>query len=76
MKSLEKKSELSMDECSMGNFPQLYVDDEQMPEIVDWEVDKKYTLKVVVQMKTQNTHTDIDGTDTNAYFDITSYEVA
>lgn len=75
MKSLEKKSEPSMNMPMSSNFPIFYVCDEQMPEIADWEVDKEYTIRVKVKMTNQTKRINMDSEDIDATMQMLSYEV-
>lgn len=81
MKSLKYvPQEKSLDneemDCGMpvgDQFPCLYVDSKQMPEIEDWEVGSEYMITVQVRMKSYSLNDRGDGRS-NAELSIESYE--
>lgn len=75
MVSLEKKSEPCFDAVMSSSFPTIYVDDEQMPELANWEVDGEYTLTVKIRVKSKNQVATLDGLDTDACIELLEYEV-
>lgn len=70
-------SEKSLDVCcdmpSGPNFPSMYVDSKQMPEIDDWEVGMEYELTIRVKMKSYSVSDRGDGRS-NAELSIEAYE--
>jgi len=76
MRSLEDRSELSLDTPSLPSFPHFFVNGEQMPEIDTWEVGEEYTLKVKVRMTGYSSHMNDSGVlHSSADFDMLSYDV-
>ena len=75
MKSLERKSEPTLDSVQSSSFPCFYVSDDEMPEVSDWEIDGEYMLTVKVHVANKSQHVDLDGTDTDATLEVLSYEV-
>ena len=64
-----KQPEMSH-EMPLPTGPTFYIDANQMPEIKDWEVGKKYRLVVEVEQKSRNEREDmIDGS-----FEIVAYK--
>ena len=75
MKSLEKKSEPSLNEAMMVKFPTFYVNGEQMPEIKKWKVGETYNLQVTVRMNSYGENQTLMHEHCFADLAIESYEV-
>lgn len=78
MKSLayvpqDKNLEVCCDVPSGPNYPSLYVDSKQIPEIEDWEVGLEYELTVRVKMSSYSVSERGDGRS-NAELTVESYE--
>ncbi len=75
MKTLEKKTEPTMDRPMSSQFPTFYIDDKQMPEIVDWENGEEYLIKAKVRIQRKTTISDLDSETVDATIEMLSYEL-
>ena len=58
------------------DFPTLYVDDGQIPEIVDWDVNETYRVVVELKQKSKSSMSVGGGAErVDARFDIVAYKV-
>lgn len=81
MKSLQyvpkKEKSLEEDHAIHGpDFPCLYVDSVQMPEIDEWEVGEEYEIKIKVKMKSYSINDEGSDRDqrSRAELSVESYE--
>ena len=79
MKSLAyvpQEKSLNHEDCCVApsgpNYPSLYVDSKQIPEIDSWEVGMEYTLTVRVKMTSYSVREDSDRS--SAELTVESYE--
>lgn len=76
MKSLERKTEPSLDGPIDISFPNFYVSNEQMKEIDNWELGETYEIKVKIKMRDYHSTMTLDGeVKSGASFDMTHYDV-